>query len=414
MPLANSAFARYTVRRSWLLVLTGAALASSLVPRVQPAIAVYAAANFAPRATFTIPGSNVASSGPVLDNRHVIYGFAAPRIHRHTCVNCYQMPFTNFHVQIYIRDYQRRSTSITVSPQRLLFVGPRGAQIVLYSLSGGWLVYETYKQEAQWRLRARNVVTGRAILLDSSAMEGQYSRLFDAGSDGRTVVWQSSSQIFGPMRLGVRFYTFATGRRQFLPSPGTSSNYTYTSAQINGHRLILVKASRETSASQIVIENLTTHHIRVLTPPGQQNFEPYISGNIIVWVHGSISIGHTHGLVVANLATGRRVALKRSSSQLPRIAAGRYIVFATDYLTPRLRNSVQVYDALSGQRRTFATDMVSGFSLGQAVEAGGDAALFRMTKQCSAANGVCPTRFTLISLGPWQDYRYTPLVVVMP
>jgi hypothetical protein len=122
----------------------GVALIVSLVPWGLPMIPVHAAARSVPRVTFTIPASNVAFSDPVLDDRHVVYGVATPHFHRPVCVSCGNQPFTNFHVEVYVRGYQSRSISISVSQPRLLFIGPRGTQIGFYSLSAGWLVYATY------------------------------------------------------------------------------------------------------------------------------------------------------------------------------------------------------------------------------------------------------------------------------
>jgi len=377
------------------------ALVAILALPALPTVALQAAARSPARVTFTVPASNVASSGPVLDDQHVVYGVALPRFHHPVCLSCGQRPFTNFHVQVYVRDYRRSAASITVYQPSLLFDAPRGAQVALYSLTAGWLVYDTDSPYDRWQLFARNVVTGRVILLDSSQMEGQHSRFSHASSDGKTVVWQSSSQIDGPAMPGFRFYTFATGRRWFLTPVETDANYYYASPQIAGNRLIMVKESRIRPTSQLFIENLAIRQIHALTPPGQWNFEPFIFGNTVVWVHGSITLGHTHGLVVANLATGRRVALKHSSSQLPQIAAGRYVVFAPDYPTAYPKGSVQVYDALTGRRRTIAAGPdASGFVPNWTVEVGGSAALVEMNKPCSASDGVCPTYFALIALSP--------------
>jgi hypothetical protein len=325
----------------------------------------------------------------------MLYGVAVPRFHRPVCVSCGQQPFTNFHVQVYVRGYQRRPTSVTVSQPRLLFDGPRGAQIGLYSVSGGWLVYDTDAPQDRWQLFARNVVTGRAILLDSPQMEGQPSRFLHANSDGRTVVWQSWTRMHGQTVSVIRSYSLVTGRRQLLLSGGMGTDYFYGDPQIAGTHLIFVREPGSNQTSQLFLEDLATRHVRALTPRGQWNGEPFISGNIVAWMHGSLTVGHTHGLVVANLATGRRVALQHSSAQLPQVAAGRYVVFATD--SPGA--SVQIYDAQTGQRQTIAAGKAPGFVPGP-VEAGGGAALFQETEPCAASNGVCPSHFTLISLGP--------------
>jgi hypothetical protein len=371
------------------------ALASPFLSLAIPAVSVDAATRSAPRGTFTTPISNVASNDPVLDDRHVVYGVAVPRFHHPVCVSCGQKPFTNFRVQVYLRDYQRRSATVTVSRPRLLFDGPRGAQMRLDSLSGGWLVYDTYTPDDRWQLIARNVVNGRAILLDSPRMEGQPSRFLHAGSDGTTVVWQSWTTMHGHTVSVIRSYTLATGRRRLLLAGGTGADFFWGYPQIAGNRLVLVKEPGNRGMPQLFLEDLTTRHVRALTTRGPWNDEPFISRDIVVWRHGRSS----HGLVVANLATGRKVALKAWSAQLPRIVAGRYVLFATEYPRPR----VQTYDALTGQRHTIAAGPDSrGLFPGSAVEAGGDAAVFQMIKPCGATNSPCLSqkRFTIIWLGP--------------
>src|ERR1700737_2590193 len=89
------------------------------------------------RTSFSVPASNVAFSSPVLDDRHIVYGIATPRYHLPTCVSCGQPAFTDFRVHIYIRDYHQNASSIALSPARTLFIGSRGAQIILYALAGG-------------------------------------------------------------------------------------------------------------------------------------------------------------------------------------------------------------------------------------------------------------------------------------
>ena len=376
-------------------------LAASLMLPGQLPISVQAASRLMPRATFTIPRSNVASSGPVLDDRRVVYGVAAPRLHRPVCVSCGQKPFTNFRVHVYMRDYRERSGALTVSQPHLLFVGPRGAQIVLDSLAAGWLVYDTDTPEGQWRLFARNVETDRVILLAGPAMKFFPGYAVYAGTDGRTIVWQSWRGYGNHTRSVVWSYSLATGRRKLLLTGGIGSGDFTGDPQIAGNHLILVRATGSTPGSQILVENLATHRLRALTPLNQTNFEPAISGNIVVWVHGSITLGHSHGLVVMNLATGRRVAVKRSSSQLPRVVAGRYVVFAPDYPTPNPQGTVQVYDALTGARRTIVVGPdAHGFVPNWTIEAGGHAALVEMDKPSGNPTGLPATYFELVPLGP--------------
>jgi Tol biopolymer transport system component len=214
-------------------------------------------------------------------------------------------------------------------------------------------------------------------------------------------VWQAWTQVRGTATSVIRSYSLVTGRRRLILSTAESAGYYYSDPIVNGDRLVLVKQPQRTQGAQILAGNLAGRHLRALTPPGEWNQEPFISQDILAWVHGSLTLGHTHGIVVVNLATGRKVALKRSSSQLPQVVAGRYVVFGPDYPTPYPRGSVQLYDALTGKRRTIlAGPDARGFVPNPLLAAGGSAAVVEMDKPCGSANGVCPRHFVLIALGP--------------
>jgi hypothetical protein len=234
----------------------------------------------------------------------------------------------------------------------------------------------------------RNVRTGRLIALDSPRREGTPSRFLHAGSDGRTVVWQSWTRIDGKTVSVIRSYSLLTGRRHLLLAGGSGPDYFYGYPEISGNRVVAVKELPE-GASQLFVANVETGRTHALTPPHEANSEAAISGNIVVWMHGRLTVGHTRGLVVANLATGHRVALPHSSAQLPRIVAGRYVVFATD----TGRTDVQVYDTLTGKRWT-----ISGTAPAYSVETGGHVVLFARANPCSAPNLACPGHMVLVAL----------------
>lgn len=346
-------------------------------------------------AGFTIPASNVASSGPVLDEHHVVYGVASPRMHPPTCVSCGDTPFTNFHMQIYIRLFQTGFGGTVVSQPRLLFTGPRGAQVAFMSFHHGWLIFETYLLGDRWTLFARNVVSGRQILLDSPRQEGIPSRFLHAGSDGRTVVWASWTRLGGKTVSVIRSYSLVTGQRRLLVAGGTGQDYFYSSPEVSGDRLVYTREFPDATA-QLFLEVMATGRTRTLTPLHQTNREAALSGNVLVWVHGSIAVGHSHGLVVLNLANGHRVALPHSPAQLPRIAVGRYVVFGT----VDGRTSVQAYDMRTRQRRTLTAGrplVGPGSSAGQ-VEAGGHVVLYSLLTVCHGPSFPCPGRFVLVAL----------------
>jgi len=372
----------------------GTALVVCLTWQASAMAAARGATPFAAQAAFTIPPANVAATSPILDGSHIVYGVSQPRFHRPVCVSCGQRPFAAFRVQMYVRDYAEGSSSITISRPRLLFEGPQGAQILAYSLVRGWLVYATVRTGDRWELVARNISHGNRVPLDSPSMEGLPSRFLNASTDGRTVVWQAWTKLHGRETSVIRSYSLTTRRRRLLLAGGHGQDYFYVPAQIAGTRLILEKDSSGPS-TQILLENLVTRHLRALTPPGQMNFEAFVSGDTLAWVHGQPTTDHVHGIVVANLATGRRVALKRSSAKLARIVEGRYVVFVTDYQRP----SVQVYDTQTGRRWTVASGNAPGFSPSSWVETGGNSMLFAMTKPCGSP-GRCPAHLVLASLTP--------------
>jgi hypothetical protein len=371
---------------------TSAAEIGATLRHIAPA---HVASNSLLHAGFSIPTSNVAASGPVLDERHVVYGVASPRMHAPTCVSCGDRPFTGFHLQIFIRSFRSGGNAIVVSQPRVLFTGPRGAQVAFLSFHHNWLIYETYLPGDRWTLLARNVVSGRQILLDSPQREGAASPLAHAGSDGSTVVWQSWTRVVGKTVSVIRSYSVIIGQRRLLISGGTGEDSFYTSPEVSGDRLVFTREYPDGTA-QLFLASMTTGRVRALTPLHQINREAAIARNVLVWVHGDISLGHTHGLVVENLATGHRVALPHSSTQLPRIAAGRYVAFATVYRT----TSVEVYDTRTHQRRTITAraPAVGPGSSGGQVEAGGHTVLYSLLASCGSTGALCPSRFMLVDL----------------
>jgi len=352
-------------------------------------------------AGFTVPARNVAFVSPVLDEHHVVYAVAWPRMytvpHKHdpTCATCGGAQSTAFHMQIYIRLFQSSSGGIVVSQPRLLFTGPRGAQVAFMAFHHDWLIYETYSPGDRWTLFARNVVNGRHIFLDSPRQEGTPSRFAQAGSDGRTVVWQGWRRMGGTVVSTIRSYSLTTGQRRLLLSGGTGQDFLYGSPAVSGDRLVYERGLPDGTA-QLFLEIMATGRTRALTPLHQINGEAAISGNVVVWVHGSLAVGHTHGLVVLNLANGHRLALPHFPAQLPRIAAGRYVVFGT----VDKHTSVQAYDTRTGQRRTLTAGsplVGPGSSNGQ-VEAGGHVVLYSLLTVCGGMSFPCPKHFVLVAL----------------
>lgn len=352
------------------------------------------AAQSLPRTVFTIPASNVASTGPLTDGQSVVYGVAYPRRHPPTCVSCGGKPFTHFRMHIYLRALHTGATGLRASSPRLLFTGPLGVQIALLSFRHGWLVYEPYLS-GQWSLFTRNIITGRQIALDSPQREGTPSVYVNADTDGASVVWQSWTAHGGTQESVIRSYSLVTGQRRLLVAGGNGQDFSYATPAVTGNRVVFVRQAPD-GTSRLFLEIVSKRLIRPLTPAHQPNSEPAISGNVVVWMHGRITVGHTHGLVVLDLANDRRIALPHSSAQLPRIADGRYVVFATDDGFTR----VQVYDTRTGNRLTVAGPGASGQSVGNGeAETGGNLIVYSLSTPCaSRGEALCTRRFAVVAL----------------
>lgn len=370
------------------------ALAVSSLPLKVPSTAASNAFFPLPRTVFSIPATNFVYAGPLLDEQHIVYGISAPRIQPRTCVSCGDAPFSNFHMQIYVRTYHSGPDGITVSPPRVLFTGPLGAQVGLQAFHRGWLIYQTYLPGDRWALFARNVANGRQIALDSPRREGTPSRSFGADTDGSTVVWASWTIVKGKQVSVIRSFSLLSGKRHLLIAGGSGGDFSYGFPAVSGNRVVFVRQVPDGTA-QVFLDSVSTGQIRPLTPAHQSNGEPAISGVVVVWLHGRLTLGHTHGLVVANLATGRRRAIPHSSAQLPRIAADRYVVFATDYG----RTSVRVYDTRTHQSRTITGTTPPGQAYA-GVEAGGRAILYFDSNPCDYLNVACRARLALVALSP--------------
>jgi len=287
------------------------ALAVSSLPLKVPSTAASNAFFPLPRTVFSIPATNFVYAGPLLDEQHIVYGISAPRIQPRTCVSCGDAPFSNFHMQIYVRTYHSGPDGITVSPPRVLFTGPLGAQVGLQAFHRGWLIYQTYLPGDRWALFARNVANGRQIALDSPRREGTPSRSFGADTDGSTVVWASWTIVKGKQVSVIRSFSLLSGKRHLLIAGGSGGDFSYGFPAVSGNRVVFVRQVPDGTA-QVFLDSVSTGQIRPLTPAHQSNGEPAISGVVVVWLHGRLTLGHTHGLVVANLATGRRRAIPHS------------------------------------------------------------------------------------------------------
>ena len=128
---------------------------------------------------------------------------------------------THFHASLYLVSVSRAGGRLHVSGRRLLFVAPEDLQLVLGSLVGNWLTYTEAPSNytgSPWTMLARNISTGKVLVLDTSRREGTNSINPPPYGDGASVVWQAFHQTGAQVTSVVRSYDLATHHQRLLES----------------------------------------------------------------------------------------------------------------------------------------------------------------------------------------------------
>lgn len=278
--------------------------------------------------------------------------------------------FTAFRGTVYLVPLATANGRLAAGRPRALFTSPRGLGVYPSALAGGWLIYlevAGYSLSAPWMLFARRLDTGRVAPLDSSAREGATVPSSSARSDGRSVVWQAWTLQQGRLTSRVWSYDLLTGQRRLLLTGGSPNTFFYVTPAVSGHWVVFEEERLVAGAirSQILLADLRTARIRPLTERTQDNSEPAVSGDLVVWKAGP---RFTNGPAVAldNVRSGTRRLLAGSSIESPQVTAQRYVIFPTGN-TPQL----DVYDTQTGQRTTFARRQPDGYGPGNLVYTGG-------------------------------------------
>jgi hypothetical protein len=340
-----------------------------------------------------MPATNMPDSGWVASDSRVAYVLDNPLIGPGNNPNTGQF-FHDYHAQVFLVDLRAAGGHFTTSQPRLLFTGPKGRSLALGSVLGGWLVYEAYTSTnigGPWAINARNITTGKRIVIDTREMEGVPSLTPVPRSDGHTVAWQSWTTIQGRTTSVIRTYNLRTGQRTLVVHGGTPNTWAYTGVSISGQRLVIEKDQYKQQRSQIRLFDLHSGKMSTLSPAGQAASEPWISGDIAVWKIGwRFSNGKGVGLV--NLRTGARKLLTAYNAEGPQTTANRFVAFASGGKT-----RVELYDILTGSRQVLAP-ISNGQIVGSVVHAADHILLYSQGKLCGDPNFVCPGQVVVLHL----------------
>jgi hypothetical protein len=302
--------------------------------------------------------------------------------------------FRNFHPQFFLATLGNKHGHFTSSKPRLLFTGAKGKTIGLGSILGGWLVYEEYDSSnpgGPWKIFARNVATGRQVLVDSRDSEGVPSLTPPPRSDGHTIIWQTWTRLQGNVTSVVRTYNLVTGQRRLLAAGGSPKTWAYAGVVISGQQAVIEKDSFAQQHAQILLVNLITGQIRPLTGAGAANSEPWISGETVVWKVGW-RFSNGRGIMVSNLESGTQKLIAGFNTEAPEITAGRYLIFSGGSTT-----RVKLYDTQAGSLQVLAPQN-DGYGVGNVVRAADHVVLYDQGKPCGNPNFICPGRLVVTHL----------------
>lgn len=283
---------------------------------------------------------------------------------------------------------------MTASQPQPVYTGPRGVSIALGSALGDWLVYEEHDASdvgGPWEIVARNVNTGKAIVLDSRRREGVPSLTPAPRSDGHTVAWQSWTRIDARTVSVIRTYDLQTGERRLIARGGSPTTWAYTGVSISGQRVVIEKDQYSRKRGQILLFDLRSGKMSALTGARQSNSEPWISGDLVVWKVGW-GFNNGRGIGVLNVRTNESRFVQAYRPDAPQTIANRYVVFSS-----LGTGKIRLYDATRGSSRVLApTD--DGYGVGEDVHAAGRIVLYDEGKPCGNPNFVCPGRLVVTRL----------------
>lgn len=346
-------------------------------------------------ASVALPATNVAGgASAVASDDWLVYTLPTPLLQPST--SDANHPFTAFHQRVYAVALRVRGQRLLASSPRFLFTAPSGLVLSPGSVSGGWLIYTQYSSlgiGGPWTLIARQITTGRSVVLDSPVREGLPSGAAVASSDGHTVVWQSWTALRGQRVSVIRAYNLATGQRRLVAHGGSESSWSYLWPSVSGRQVVFARVlAAQPLRAQMLLANLTTGAVRALTPLTAGITSPVISGDLVAW-KGRLGPQEKEGgrVVVANLRTGAQRSLNGSFIEFPQVVAGRYVVFPIG-LTPHLA----LYDSRAGTTTRLAQPGPLG-APGNSVQAAEHTVLYSLGR-FSATTTPLPSRLVVVRL----------------
>jgi len=263
--------------------------------------------------------------------------------------------------RIFVRSLRSTPTGLQVGPPRPIctITGPSDLVVTLWSAAGNWVGYSAYSyadRTAPWSLAMCQVLTGRRVMLDTSASEKVSSLPIRAQSDGHTVVWASSTLLCGHRQetTVIRTYDLARSRWRVLAQGGTPSTFEYVNPSVSGHRVLFEKSVVAGNGSvQLLLADLDTGRIRPISLPRPDILGASLSGDIVTWgIKSSRTDGSNEviGVGVYNVRTRTQTRFNDRPITVQQAVAGHDVVFVTGDPTLGKPTTLWLYDAQTGRR----------------------------------------------------------------
>ena len=152
---------------------------------------------------------NVNSDGYAVSDTQLVYSLAdLAWTNVHQCSVCTPpVIFTKFRVKFYDAHLHVVDGRLVAAKPHVIFTESKGWNVSMYSDLNGWVVYDRYHSYeldggSDWQLIARNIATGRRVIVDDPEIEGAAFNPQGARSDGRTVVFTAYAKRTGGAPLG--------------------------------------------------------------------------------------------------------------------------------------------------------------------------------------------------------------------
>jgi len=329
-----------------------------------------------PTTTVSLPQAAAASGPPAVSDTQLAYVLPVSPASATTK--------TSSSARIFVRSLRSTSTGLTVGPPHPIctITGPSGLVVTLWSAAGEWVGYSASHADrtAPWSLAMCHVLTGRHVVLDTSAGEKVSSLPITARSDGHTVVWVSSTLLGDHHQetTVIRTYDLASSRRRVLAQGGSPSTFAYGDPSVSGQRVLFEKSSIAGDGSvQLLLADVDTGRIRPISRPQPDIAGASLSGNIVTWgikapgadwSNGAIGIG------VYNVRTRARTQFNEHPITIQQAVAGHDVVFVTGEATLGQLTTLWLYDARTGRRvRLVQPHPPQSYGVGNVISIGGHA-----------------------------------------